>query len=71
MRTLIDLPDSQIRALADLCEATRQPRTALIRDAVAEYLARRTRQPDTAAFGLWGPAAADGVAYQDSIRAEW
>jgi hypothetical protein len=33
MRTLIDLPDSQIRALADLCERVRQPRAAIIREA--------------------------------------
>ena len=38
MRTLIDLPDTQIQALAALCERVKQPRTALIREAVAEYL---------------------------------
>jgi predicted transcriptional regulator len=38
MRTLVDLPDSQIQALADLCERIRQPRAAIIREAVAEFL---------------------------------
>jgi hypothetical protein len=32
MRTLIDLPDTQIQALAALCEQVRQPRAAIIRE---------------------------------------
>jgi len=71
MRTLIDLPDTQIQALAALCERVRQPRAAVIREAVAEYLERRTAKPSEAAYGLWGPDAADGVAYQEKARAEW
>jgi predicted transcriptional regulator len=71
MRTLIDLPDSQIQALAALCEKVKQPRTALIREAVAEYLERRTMKPTDAAFGLWGAETADGLSYQRKARAEW
>lgn len=71
MRTLIDLPDSQIKALADLCEQVRRPRTALIREAVAEYLQRRAMKPPDAAFGLWGSDGDDGLTYQQKARAEW
>jgi metal-responsive CopG/Arc/MetJ family transcriptional regulator len=71
MRTLIDIPDTQIEALATLSARENQSRAALIREAIAEYLARH-RQADTqAAFGLWGAEAEDGVAYQDRLRAEW
>jgi predicted transcriptional regulator len=72
MRTLIDLPDTQIRALADLCEQVKQPRAAVIREAVAEYLERRriSKRP-AEAFGLWGAAAADGLDYQRKVRDEW
>jgi predicted transcriptional regulator len=71
MRTLIDLPDTQIRALAALCERVNQPRAAVIRDAVAEYLDRHAAATTGSAFGLWGPEAMDGLAYQEKVRAEW
>ena len=71
MRTLIDLPDAQIQALAALCEQVKQPRAAVIRAAVAEYLERRAVKPAEAAFGLWGNEALDGVAYQQKARSEW
>jgi predicted transcriptional regulator len=71
MRTLIDLPDAQIQALAALCEQVKQPRAAVIRAAVAEYLERRGVKPVEAAFGLWGADAADGLAYQEKARSEW
>jgi predicted transcriptional regulator len=71
MRTLIDLPDAQIQALAALCERVRQPRAAVIREAVAEYLERRTTKPAEAAYGLWGVEAMDGLDYQRKARAEW
>lgn len=71
MRTLVDIPDDQIQALATLCERAHQPRAALIREAIAEYLARHHQADTQAAFGLWGSEAEDGLAYQDRLRAEW
>ncbi|WP_428538984.1 ribbon-helix-helix protein, CopG family [Rhodopila sp.] len=71
MRTLIDLPDTQIQALAALCERVRQPRAAVIREAVAEYLERRASKSADAAYGLWDADAMDGLAYQRKARAEW
>jgi predicted transcriptional regulator len=71
MRTLIDLPDPQIRALADLCERANLSRAAVIREAVAEYLERHTPKPIEAAYGLWGNEAMDGLARQEQVRAEW
>ena len=71
MRTLIDLPDTQIQALAALCERVRQPRAAIIREAIAEYLERRATKSADAAFGLWGVETVDGLAYQEKVRAEW
>jgi predicted transcriptional regulator len=71
MRTLIDLPDAQIRALAALCDKVNQPRAAVIREAVAEYLDRHAATAADAAFGLWGADAMDGLAYQEKVRDEW
>jgi predicted transcriptional regulator len=71
MRTLIDLHDEQVQALDDLRARTNQPRAAVIRAAVDEYLARHATQPLDAAFGLWGAETPDGLTYQAAIRAEW
>jgi metal-responsive CopG/Arc/MetJ family transcriptional regulator len=72
MRTLVDLPDSQIQALAALCDQVKQPRAALIREAVAEYLLKhRAQESVDEAFGLWGSGGVDGLEYQDRARAEW
>jgi hypothetical protein len=71
MRTLIDLPDPQIQALAALCDRVKQSRAAVIRVAVDEYLARHKPQPLQAGFGLWGTEGRDGLDYQRDIRAEW
>ena len=58
MRTLIDLPDSQIQALAALCERVKQPPAAIIREAVAEFPERHAVQPTDAAYGLSGDRGA-------------
>ena len=71
MRTLIDLPDTQIQALAALCDRVKQPRAAVIRAAVDDYLARHKPPALQSAYGLWGGAATDGLAYQHEIRSEW
>ena len=70
MRTIIDIPDTAIRDLAALAERVNQPRAALVREAIADYLARH-RVSEADAFGLWGENALDGLAYQEKVRAEW
>jgi metal-responsive CopG/Arc/MetJ family transcriptional regulator len=71
MRILIDIPDTQIQALAALCDRVKQPRAVVIRAAVDEYLARHRPQPLQAGFGLWGNAGPDGLDDQRDLRAEW
>jgi hypothetical protein len=67
----VDIPDGQLGELAALGESLRQPRAALIRAAIAEYLAAHRRPTVRDAFGLWGKTAADGLAYQEKVRADW
>jgi predicted transcriptional regulator len=71
MRALIDLSDAQICALAVLCEKVNKPRTALIREAISEYLDRHIAKTAEAAYGLWVTEAMDGLAYQERARAAW
>lgn len=71
MRTLVDIPDAQIAELGAVCERLKQPRAAVVRAAISEYLARHHRPADADAFGLWGLTARDGLDYQREVRAEW
>jgi predicted transcriptional regulator len=69
MRTLVDIPDDQVRALAEIARRHKVSRAALIRAAIAELIvARRVGAKD--AFGLWR-GGEDGLAYQDRVRGEW
>ncbi len=68
---MIDILDTQIQALAALCDRVKQPRAVVTRAAVDEYLARHKPQPLQADFGLWGNAGPDSLDYQRDIRSEW
>ena len=70
MRCFVDVPDSQLRELTHLGRQTKQSRAALIREAVATYLAARKHASEADAFGLWGSSGQDGLAYQHKSRAE-
>jgi predicted transcriptional regulator len=70
-RILVDLPDSQVEALAAIVEAEHRPRAAVIRDAIDAYVAQRKRALGKDVFGLWKRKKVDGLAYQQELRSEW
>ena len=72
MRTIIDLPDSQLAALRDIEQRKKVSRAELIRQAVAQYVVAHGNTED--AFGAWKSAKrcpVDGLALQKKLRAEW
>jgi hypothetical protein len=72
VRTLVDIPDNQTPRFGRVMRAPQSTaRRALIREAIGEYLARRSRSGDKDAFGLRGTDAMDGLAYQRKTRTEW
>jgi metal-responsive CopG/Arc/MetJ family transcriptional regulator len=71
MRTLVDLGEGQIEALDELSKRERRSRAALIRQAIDDYLAKRSIQQEGEAFGLWGKRKVDGLTYQKKVRSEW
>ncbi len=71
MRTLVDIGDSQLRALDELSRKGKRSRAALIREAVDDYLAKHRRSQEDDAFGLWGNQKMDGLVYQEKVRGEW
>jgi hypothetical protein len=70
MRTLVDIPDQQIEALAIICGAENKPRSEIIRLAIAAYIEQHTSAP-VDVFGLWKNKPVDGLAYQQEVRSEW
>lgn len=70
MRTLVDIPDRQIKELTAICEAEKVSRAEVIRQAIASYIEKK--KPVTVeAFGLWKGRKVDGLAYQEQVRSEW
>ena len=71
MRTLVDIDEKALNALDQIARRQRVSRASLIREAVGDLLAKKQRPEEQAAFGLWGEAGFDGLAYQKALREEW
>jgi len=71
MRILADIGDGEVLTLDALSADRGQSRASLLREAVADYLAKHRRTDAGEAFGAWGKDGADGLAYQEGLRAEW
>ena len=70
MRTLVDLPETDLKQLNELSRARKTSRTQLIRLAVTGFLTQNRAGVEDS-FGLWKDRGGDGVAYQDRMRGEW
>lgn len=70
MRTLVDIPEPQIKALDQLAMREKSSRAALIRKAVDNLLDSQKKLSNSEAFGLW-TGKEDGLAYQEKVRSEW
>ncbi|WP_018862257.1 MULTISPECIES: CopG family transcriptional regulator [unclassified Thioalkalivibrio] len=71
MRTIVDIPEQELRAIKALARREKISQTEAIRRAVRSYL--KDHPPpgqDAPAFGIWGQRQ-DGVEYQEARRDEW
>ena len=73
MRTLVDLPDEDVRWLDHKAGEEGKSRAALVRDAVAQFRANESRKGIERYFGLWSKRddIGDALDYQHKIRGEW
>jgi hypothetical protein len=79
MRTIVDLPEDQVKSLDSLGKRKKLSRAALVREAVERYLDEesQTAKGDLDKyFGVFKDEPAifdglDGLAWQSKIRAEW
>lgn len=72
-RFLVDVPADDVRRLDEIARAEGKSRTAVIREAVASYIAQSNKDWLEAGFGLWAKYGftEDGMDYQNRLREEW
>jgi hypothetical protein len=66
MRTLIDIPDEDLKLLNQVAQ-----KLSISRAEFAASLAPHRQKMNHAAFGAWSGFPEDGLAYQERMRAEW
>jgi hypothetical protein len=71
MRTIIELPETQLDALDAWCRREGISRAEAIRRAIASHLHEARTGGDRPAFGLWRTRPVDGLAYERRLRDEW
>jgi hypothetical protein len=71
VRTIVDLPDTQLEALDALCRREGISRAEAVRRAVAAHVRQARAAAPDAAFGLWHGRGIDGLAYERRVRDEW
>ena len=70
MRTLVDIPEPQLKELKMISRAEKVSRAELVRQAI-EALIRSRKASLNEAFGAWGDRKIDGLDYQTKVRSEW
>ena len=73
MRTIIDIPDIQVKVLNKLSKKKKVSRADIIRQALTNYIANhsKTKKAYKKAFGLWRDERLDSIEYQKKLRNEW
>jgi hypothetical protein len=71
MRTLIDIPDEDIKVIGSVTAKLGISRAEFVRRAVAASLVPYRDADQADAFGILKGKLPDGLAYQEKIRGEW
>lgn len=71
MRTIVDLPEDQVRGLDLWCQRERISRAEAVRRAVRDALSTQNLSPRAEVFGAWAGKKISGRDYVKSLRAEW
>ena len=73
MRTIVDIPDMQIKILNQLSKKQKVSRAEIIRQALAGYITNynKSKKSYKLAFGIWKDRKIDGLLYQEKLRGDW
>ena len=72
-RFLVDIPDDDLAKIDAIARVEGKSRAAVLREAVADYIAESSKDWLQAGFGLWAKHGfdEDGMHNQDRLRDEW
>ena len=70
-RTIIDIPNEQMAAIDQIRKVRKMPRAALVREALAEYIAGRMPAIGEEAFGIWRDQPVNSLVHERKLRKEW
>ena len=72
-RFLVDIPEADVARLDAMAKADGKSRAAVLREAVANYIAAESQQGFEKYFGLWERygSTVDGLEYEERLRGEW
>ena len=73
MRTLVDIPDEDVKWLDARARERGVSRAAILREVIKHYLEVKEREGFEKYFGLWERhgSTVDGLAYERELRDEW
>ena len=72
MRTLVDIPEKELRQLNLLATQEKISRAEAIRRAIDSYLRKAIDTGDAPdVFGLWAKKRLSSLEYEDRVRKEW
>lgn len=67
----LHLSEEAIKRLNKLRGWRKVSRSAILREAVDQYLVNQSQTARASAFGIWQGSEEDGVEYQRKLREEW
>ena len=71
VRTIVDIPDEQLSALARLCAQQKISRAEAVRRAVDRLLKDSPTSGKDVGFGIWKHKRIDSRKFVDKLRSEW
>jgi metal-responsive CopG/Arc/MetJ family transcriptional regulator len=71
MRTIVDLPEEQLGALARLCGEQKISRAEAVRRAVDRLIRESTIDRKGVGFGIWKHKHIESRKYVEKLRNEW
>ena len=71
MRTIVDIPDEQLGALARLCEKQEISRAEAVRRAVDRLIKESKSEQRDVGFGAWKHKKIESRRFVEKLRNEW
>ena len=71
MRTIVDIPDEQLGALARLCEKQEISRAEAVRRAVDQLIKESKSEQKDVGFGTWKHKKIESRRFVEKLRNEW